>query len=261
MQDGRTAAAEALPGSGWAHPKKANLSRLLGLWDGERLAVVGCGGKTSLVGLLARENRHRKVLVLPTTHILPMDESEAVFCSTRALCLAHRPQTGVQCMAVMDKATGSYGGLPAADLPGLAQGYDLVLTEADGSRMLPCKGWLETEPVVPDFATRTIGVVTTVALGRPATGQWVHRPGLFAALTGQREGELIGIRALAAMVGEEEGMFRTARGERILMINKVEDAAARQAAGQLAMQLRRHYPGAVHRIFCGSVLAGSWAEL
>lgn len=237
------------------------LSRLLGLQPGEALAVVGCGGKTSLIGLLAQENSAQKVLLLPTTHIGLLRPGLALCCTTRAESLAHTPQPGVQCLAQWEPASGKLRALPEEDWPRLAQGYDLVLMEADGSRMLPCKGWHEGEPVVPAFATRTIGVVTTAALGRPVGEDTVHRPEAFRALTGLGKGDVITVAALAAMVAAPQGMFRHAVGRRLLLINQVESGPALQHARDLAAALCQNWPGALPRILAGSVRQNSWQEL
>ncbi|MGD9559660.1 MAG: selenium cofactor biosynthesis protein YqeC [Oscillospiraceae bacterium] len=238
---------------------KPGLSALLGLRRGEALAIVGCGGKTSLVGLLARENRHLKVLILPTARILPMRADEAIICTTLDACLAHRPQPGVQCLAVTDAATGKLGSPPPELLPRLAEGYDLVLMEADGSRMLPCKGWREGEPVVPSFTTRTIGVITTAALGLPADENTVLRLPEFSALTGLQPGEAITLAALADMAGAPGGMFEKAVGEKILLINKVDSPGQPcEDALRLASIFRRRWPSAADEIIYGSIHQNAW---
>ena len=113
---------------------------LLGLEDKAIIAVIGCGGKTSLIASLANEYRHKKVLVTPTTKMFPIE--------------------GIQCLGILNEASGKLEALKQEQLEAIIPQYDLVLLEADGSAGLPCKGWLADEPVVPAFCTHTIGVVT-----------------------------------------------------------------------------------------------------
>jgi len=208
-----------------------SLSGLLGLSSGGRAAVIGCGGKTSLIALLARELDEQKVLVTPTARIRPMQG--AALCITPAQCLRHQPRAGIQCFGVLDEATGKLTALPLALLSELQQSYDLVLMEADGSRGLLCKGYEPYEPVIPDFATHTIGVVNILALNRPATPETVHHLPLFLTQTGLSEGDPIDIRAIAAMLCHPGGMLRRRIGKTALVINGVTDQAQLRAARRL----------------------------
>ena len=82
------------------------------------------------------------------------------------------------------------GGLPAA-VPGKMTGaamdllasrrklFDLVLIEADGAAAKPLKGWNSTEPVIPLFTTKTIGVLDIQTIGRIIDAALVHRAGDF----------------------------------------------------------------------------------
>ena len=103
------------------------LWELLGIRPG-LTAVIGSGGKTSLLRVLAQELSHRgTVLVSTTTRI--MRPNWCPFAATAAeLCdgFAHSP---IVC-------AGSYnpeGKLTAPDFPGWQYAADFVLVEADGS--------------------------------------------------------------------------------------------------------------------------------
>lgn len=215
---------------------KASLTQMLQLTGRSIAAVVGCGGKTSLVRSLAEENQDRAVLISPTTQMYPMAGSVGVY----------RAETG--------KLTA----LPGEVLRGMTQHYDLTLLEADGSRGLPCKGWRADEPVVPAYCTHTIGVVTLRALGRTADEQSCLRLPLFLGLTGLAAGEAIILEALTRMVCAPEGMFRRRAGKCFLLVNQVEDAAGAALAREWLLSVREKHPGIFAGLLYGSLHAESW---
>ncbi len=110
-------------------------------------AVIGSGGKTTLLRILAEE-LSGTVILTTSTHILPFagipllvtDDIEQVRC---ALAL-HR----VICMGT----PAAEGKLTAPALPFsvLADAADYVIVEADGSKRLPLKAHASHEPVIPE---------------------------------------------------------------------------------------------------------------
>lgn len=225
---------------------------------GSRIAVIGCGGKTTTVGLLAAQNPALYTLISPTTKIRCPGAGQSPVCTTAQASAAHTPRPGVQYCGVLAPATEKLAALPPDVLAQIEAQYQLVLMEADGSRSLPCKGWLNTEPVIPPFTTLTLGVVTTAALGKPATEEYVLRLPLFCQLTGLAPGGLISLQALAAMVAAPGGMFKNAVGTQKLLINKVKTGQDLAAAQQLAACIRQNYPSFTHTILAGSALKNLW---
>ena len=153
--------------------------RLLGVQPGVT-AVIGSGGKTSLLARLAHE-LPGKVILTTTTHIRPFagvplltdadeDALRRALADSRVICLGTPAENG--------KLTA-----PALPFALLARLADFVLVEADGSRGLPLKAHAPHEPVVPPEARQTICVVGASAFGR-TVAQAVHRPERFCALTG-----------------------------------------------------------------------------
>ena len=133
-------------------------------------AIVGSGGKTSLLCRLASELTGR-VLVCTTTHIFPLfpfatraEEWEGV------LCIGTPTDSG--------KVTA-----PAQSFEELETMADYILVEADGSKRLPLKAHNAYEPVIPPNCQKIITVVGASGLNRPIV-ETVHRPESFMALTG-----------------------------------------------------------------------------
>lgn len=234
-------------GSGgfWAGPsaeRAVGIAEALGL-RGAVAAFVGCGGKTTLIERLAASLPGR-TLIAPTTKMFPPKTRRA----------------GVDCLGRLNPATGKLEAVPADELAAAVARYDVVLLEADGSRALPCKGWRADEPVVPPYCTHTIGVVTLSALGRPADAAVVHRLPEFLALTGLNEGEIIDMRAMLAMTLAPGGMFKNSAGEKILLVNKVEDESAQKQAVCFLRNIQKR-AGGFMRLLYGSAIYDGWTEM
>jgi hypothetical protein len=219
------------------------ISEHMGLLDGGVVAVIGCGGKTSLIEAIAREalaiKPDIKLVASPTTKMYP----------------PNIPHTGL-----LDAETGKLTALPTEELRALLPEYDLILLEADGSRGLPCKGWRAYEPVVSAFCTHTVGIFPITALGLPAVSENVHRMKEFLALTGLREGEPITEPALVRMICGEGGMFKNAVGKRFLLANRAEDEAGKTAARDILVRITRETPQKFEKLLYGSVFSGEWHE-
>ena len=207
------------------------------------VAVVGCGGKTSLIKRLAADLQSEKVLISPTTKMFPPGVQNA------------------DCRGIYNHRTGKLEALPPDELAGLVPNYGVVPLEADGSRSLPCKGWLENEPAVPGYCTHTIGVVTMNALGKQASGAAVHNLPQFLALTGLCEGEPITMNALKDMVCAPQGMFKNSVGQRFLIVNQVEVSETERAARDFLSAIKAGHPGFFAGMLLGSIYQDTWQEV
>ena len=139
--------------------------------------------------------------------------------------------------------------------------FRLLLLEADGSRMRPLKGWKGHEPVIPAWATRSIGVIPVRQLGKPLKAGDGHRQEIFCALTGARVGRLLRAEHLAAAISGPKGMFARARGRLALFFSQIEDAAALEQARAVLRALPETFLQRLDRIAAGSALLGRAARL
>ncbi len=186
-------------------------------------AIIGGGGKTTLMYTLAEELRSRgTVLICTTTHIRRPPQYEVAKDADRLGEALRR--WGVVCAGT--PAEDGKLTAPAADFETLASLADYVLAEADGSRGLPMKAHGDREPVIPPNAARTILVIGADGFGRPIR-EVCHRPERFAALAGADLDAAV-TPALCARVIEAEGF-----GDGIYL-NKTESAPAWAAARELA---------------------------
>ena len=237
------------------------ISELLDITTGKAVSVVGCGGKTSLIELIATLNSVKKVLVSTTTKTFPMISDKVILCDTLKSSIEHVPQAGIQCLGQFNKRNGKLEALPEHVLVDLVPHYDIVLMEADGSRWLPCKGWRDNEPVVHYFSTQTVGVVTMNALGKAATSEIVHHLPEFLSLTGIKEDEIISEQALEDMVCLPKGMFKNSVGNQYLLVNQVEDEQTKSTAESFLQRIKTKYPNRFKRLIYGSVHNNTWQEV
>lgn len=177
-------------------------------------AVIGSGGKTTLIEALAEELSARgRVIVTTTTHI---------FRPTRFAFFEVLTQVD-SVAAVGSLAPNGKLAAPQQSFEELAELAEFVLVEADGSRRLPLKAHAPHEPVLPSNTAATITVVGASGLGRPIEDV-VHRPELFRALTG--ESDLATPQAVAAVL-KAEGLTNR------VLINQADSPDRIRAAYQL----------------------------
>lgn len=159
-------------------------------------AIIGSGGKSTLLRTLGLELMRAggRVLICTTTHMFPVAGVPWDGSSRRLGAVPWKPGAlhapgctcgacaglarGSICQAgVLDPETGKLSA-PAESLDQLAQRFDYVLAEADGSKRLPLKAHASWEPVVPVGTANVVWVVGASGLGKPVS-EAVHRPELF----------------------------------------------------------------------------------
>ncbi len=170
-------------------------------------AIIGSGGKSTLLKTLGLELMRTggRVLLCTTTHMFPV-AGVPWDGSNRRLDAApwkpgalHTPgctcevcaglARGSICQAgVLDPETGKLSA-PAESLDQLAQRFDYVLAEADGSKRLPLKAHASWEPVVPVGTPNVVWVVGASGLGKPVD-EVVHRPELFCERCGCKPADI-----------------------------------------------------------------------
>lgn len=191
-------------------------------------ALIGGGGKTTLLYALAEELRGRgRVIVCTTTKIRrPAQYTIYIGSDPAALRDALRVH-GVVCVGTpyLDEKLQA----PALAPETLAAEAEFVLVEADGAHGRPLKAHAAHEPVIPKNAVRTILVAGADGFGRPIR-EVCHRPELYARLAKVPEDVPV-TPEIAARVIAAEGL-----GD-VLYINKAEDETRLAAARELAQRL------------------------
>lgn len=236
------------------------VAELMNLGPGEVASIAGCGGKTTLMWGLARHYQNQRVLVTTSTKIgWPAREKYDTITDARDISALLPPahvKAGVHLTGTLYDDLAHIKSLPLSDLGALCPHFDKILIEADGSRLLPVKGWGEHEPVIADFTTVTIGVATIWAEGRSIDEDTVHRPQIFCRLAGAGMGEVLTLAHMAAATGHPEGLMARAVGRRILLINQLDDAAAIDRAREFVKLLRPDFLHSLDMVIGASLERG-----
>ncbi len=174
-----------------------------------RIAITGCGGKTSLMIALAKEYAllGRSVLITTTTKVRNPYELD-YGCDTILLdAYEHVPRKGER---VFFAATHDNRKACAPDISLLARisnDYDVVLMEADGSRGLPLKYHNPWDPVVPDFTTDVIALVGMSALDKPLDDDVMFNYPSYAAVSLAAD-RIVTERTLLTLLRLDEGILK-----------------------------------------------------
>lgn len=127
------------------------------------ICVTGAGGKTTLIKTLMNKYAHRKIVVSTTVHMAKldcllvedeaMDEVSEAFKQSNIIACVHPSSRGVT-------------GFEPECLKELFQICDIMLIEADGNHNHPFKVDRDHEPVLVDFMTLGIAVLSMSAYGK-----------------------------------------------------------------------------------------------
>ena len=189
-------------------------------------AVIGGGGKTTLLEVLGRElsARGSSVLLCTTTKMYPYKEIPLV----RTAEEMERGQHLLLCAGTPLAENGKITA-PQMSFSDLMDRFDYILVEADGSAQLPLKAHASHEPVVPPEANQVILVIGASGMDRPIR-EAAHRPGLYAQRAGAAEED----------PATPERIARVINGERLhtrVFINQVEDPEREEKARRLGVLL------------------------
>jgi molybdenum cofactor cytidylyltransferase len=229
------------------------ISRALRVRRKELIALVGAGGKTTLMFHLAGElaDAGAQVVTTMTTHIFAgqtaLAPASLVYRDANSL-RTQLPSTLARYRHVLivgaeEVETNKLQGLPPDVIDHLAAlpAADVVIVEADGSRRLPFKAPAEHEPVIPSDTTIVVPIVGMEIVGRSLTAENVHRPQRIAALTGAAPGDPVTPEMIAAVVAHPDGGAKgvPSAARLIPFLNKAENAGTLAAAREIARLLLR----------------------
>ena len=185
-------------------------------------AVIGSGGKTSLIRCLCRE-LPGTVIVCTSTHIFPADGLPLVTGRLEAL---PAPKICVGTPTDNGKLTA-----PKQSLEELARLADYVLVEADGSKQLPLKAHLDHEPVIPTCANQTVQVVGLSGIGCPIEAV-THRPERFAELCSASVTDIATLERVSTVLNTEALADR-------YVLNQADDEEARKWGLSLSFLVKK----------------------
>ena len=203
-------------------------------------AIIGSGGKSTLLKTLGLELMRAGggVLLCTTTHMFPVagvpwdgsnrrlgaapwkpGAAHVPGCTCEACAGMNR---GSICQAgVLDPETGKLSA-PAEPLNELAQRFDYVLAEADGSKQLPLKAHAAWEPVIPAATANVVWIVGALGLGKPVA-EVVHHPELFCERCGCEPTDAATPEHVAMVLNAELRMLNLSNAH--IILNQVDTLA------------------------------------
>jgi molybdenum cofactor cytidylyltransferase len=226
-------------------------SYLADLWEVpvRALGVVGSGGKTTALFQLARTlsgTNQQPVIVTATTH-LHIDQvrlADSQWTGEKPEDFANLEKNLHGVMLVTGPITGNRTmGLnknTVAWLNTICSSHAMpLLIEADGSRQRPFKAPAEHEPPIPDFVETVAVVAGLSGLGKPLSEEFVHRPEIFARLSGLAIGETITPEALLRVLTHPAGGLKNipAQARRLVLLNQADTAELQSIGEKMAQDL------------------------
>lgn len=217
------------------------------------VAVIGSGGKSTLLREMAREASGRgvRVALATTTHFLAFEGMPLVTSGEQDDVRAALSRDGIACVGTPTGDSLGRLGAPALGIGGLARVADLVVVEADGSKRLPLKAHASHEPVVPPEATVTVDVVGASGFGRPLR-EAMHRFELACERLGFHPDDEATPELMAHSMADEiaHGLIAPTH----VIVNQAEGAERLAAARRFAAALAEQ--GCDPPVFLGSIRTG-----
>ncbi|MFH2047431.1 MAG: selenium cofactor biosynthesis protein YqeC [Pseudomonadota bacterium] len=225
----------------------------IGLNVRELICFVGGGGKTTTMFAIAQalKSFNEKVLVTTSTHIFYPDPIKEKY---DKIIINNSEEIGS--FNGIDKSTVTVFG---SDVVNIVNGrklsgpnkdfignlyekliFDYILVECDGSKRKPIKAPADYEPVVPDNATKTIGVIGLDAIGNPINEEHVHRHELLCNIVKRSPGEILDEEAVVNLILSPAGLFKGVPdgSERYVLLNKADDVQRRKYAKSISARLK-----------------------
>lgn len=234
-----------------------NLKKALRLERSARVAVVGAGGKTSVIFRLAHE-LPPPVIVTTTTHLglWQVHAGDRWIQGVDALADG-RVKDGITVITGSEIRNDRVNGPTDAELDRLRtladeNGWSLLI-EGDGSKGLPLKAPGKNEPVIPSWVETVIVVAGLTGLGKPCDNAHIHRAEIFCELSGLSLNEPVGEEALVQVLSHAQGGLKgiPENARKVVLLNQAEDPGLLNAASRMAQPLLRSYDA----VLIGSLLS------
>ena len=249
-----------------------DLTSALGLRPKEHVAMVGGGGKTSLVFALARELRlmGRRVVISTTTKVWHREAYQSPSVILAPSCTHWHDELtqvlgkhGLVFVGSRELESGKVEGISPkrADAMFQAPLLDYLIVEADGAAGRPVKAPAEHEPVIPSSATLVVALMGLEAMGERLAAEVVFRPDRFERVTGLVQGGRLTPEVLARLFGSPHGPFRGSPrpARQVAFLNKLDLIGDEHEARELAHMILKNPKSRLDRVVVGSILKGRYS--
>ena len=190
----------------------STLANKLNIKDKAIIAITGSGGKTSLLTSLSYYYKKKgyKVLVSTTCKIFKDGDYKTDYVFTNLNQLINSDiKKGESVLYYSTTYNNKAGVENLSDFAILKDYFDIIIYEADGSKRLPLKIHNSTEPVVLDYTSHTICILSVLAMGKN-TLEVVHR---------ETENKIVDIAYLQSLLNREDGVYTNCKGSVITLLN------------------------------------------
>jgi len=230
-----------------------SIQEALNITKGDVVALVGAGGKTTLMLTLGEElaasgyvtamtttTKMDMVKVQQNLDIIIEDDLNKVetILKNRLLSLSTQPKA-LNSILISSKYTNKLIGVDPSWISRIGKITDIVIIEADGAAKRSFKAPLNHEPVIPPCTDIVITIVGVDIVGRPLTAKYVHRPERVAQLTGLKLGENVDCQTISKVLMHPDGSTRgkPVNASRIYILNKVDNYRRTLIAREIAQKL------------------------
>ncbi|MGC8602082.1 MAG: selenium cofactor biosynthesis protein YqeC [Desulfomonilaceae bacterium] len=182
------------------------------------IAIIGAGGKTTLMYALAKSlvKKGKRVISTTSTKIFPpnRDESprliliERMFPKTDQIMQKIQIEKHITIGLRIDEKSGKVLGINTEQLFSMLNLTDYLIIEADGAAGRPIKSPSLTEPVIPDFVDIVIPVIGLDSIFLLANHENVFRLEEFLGITGLTPGSTINVPAIVKLFSHPDGALR-----------------------------------------------------
>ena len=225
----------------------------------EVMAFVGAGGKTTALFKAARElttnqereKSHKTVMVTTTTHlgVWQAELADQVICINSKFDISKLEKDlpiGVTLLVGGETNNRLYR-LSAKLLEyvrSIAEIHNIpLLIEADGSASRPIKAPAKHEPAIPEFSKKVVVVAGLRGLGKPLSSEWVHRPDIYAELSGLNVGDAITVEAMINVLRNKAGGLKNLppMARKVLLLNQADTVDLQTDGRAISDQLKFDY--------------------
>lgn len=231
------------------------------------VALVGAGGKTTLMFRLAREleNAGESVLTCTTTKIFrphPRQSRHVIISADPDEIIRKAKQLGPDVLHITAGAGYVGGNRKLSGLHPLTiqrvweSGlFRWILIEADGAARRPLKAPAPHEPVFPIYSQKIIALVGLHALGKPLNVKWVFRPEIYSQCSGTPLNAPVTPQSAAAVLLHPQGILKGRLKDNCcdLFLNQADNQSALEAGHEIAAHLFQEKRDRFHHIWIGSL--------
>jgi molybdenum cofactor cytidylyltransferase len=198
------------------------LSKALRVEEGQSVAFIGAGGKSSAVRTLGNELKSQYPVVSTTSTKLGLAQTDLadehfILTSSEHLDGVHaRLRGGKSLLITNDRAPDEpkWRGLSLLELKKLRkiclEAGAILLIEADGARRKSLKAPAEHEPVVPEWVDLVVTIAGLDVIGKPFTPEYCHRAEIAKEILGIEGDAIVEYAHLSNLLQAEYGGLKGA---------------------------------------------------